>query len=289
MNLLALKPHNIAATLAAISLALMTQASIAQTPIDQTTMAKSATAKTAVAVTAQQQGLAISKENKRRDLGWGDSTADMLMLLKNQQGQQSTREIKIKSLENEHDGDKSLSIFNKPRDVKGTTFLSFSHTTGPDDQWLYLPALKRVKRISSKNKSGPFMGSEFSFEDFGSFEVAKYTYHYLGDDQLRGMDSFVVEQFPVDENSGYTRRVVWIDKQDYLIHKVEFYDRKNSLLKTLSYLDYQQYLGKFWRAQTMSMVNHQNGKSTELQWKNYAFNTGLKDSDFNRNSLKRVR
>jgi len=271
MKLIKWNTKTMTSALAAIVLLAMSQISIAQT------------------VTAQEQGLAISKENKRRDLGWGDSTADMLMLLKNQQGQQSTREIKIKSLENEDDGDKSLSIFHKPRDVKGTTFLSFSHNTGPDDQWLYLPALKRVKRISSKNKSGPFMGSEFSFEDLGSFEVAKYTYNYLGDEAVRGLDSFMVEQFPVDENSGYTRRVVWIDKQDYLIHKIEFYDRKNSLLKTLSYLNYQQYLGKFWRAQSMNMVNHQNGKSTELQWNNYAFNTGLKDSDFNRNSLKRVR
>lgn len=246
-------------------------------------------APSSMALTAQERGLAISKESKLRDVGWTDSTADMLMLLKNEQGQQSTREIKIKSLEQEGEGDKSLSIFNKPRDVKGTAFLSFSHSVGPDDQWLYLPALKRVKRISSKNKSGPFMGSEFSFEDLGSFEVEKYTYNYLGDDNVSGIDSFKVEQFPVDENSGYTRRIVWVDKKEYLVQKIEFYDRKNSLLKTLSYLNYQQYLGKFWRANSMKMINHQNGKSTELQWDNYAFRTGLRDSDFNRNSLKRVR
>lgn len=125
------------------------------------------------ALTAPEQGLAISQETKLRDSGWTDSTADMLMLLRNKQGQESIREIKIKSLELQDDGDKSLTIFNKPRDVKGTAFLSFSHPVGADDQWLYLPALKRVKRISSRNKSGPFMGSEFSFEDLSSFEVKK--------------------------------------------------------------------------------------------------------------------
>ena len=79
------------------------------------------------ALTAEQQkGLDISTEAKKRDLGWQDSTADMLMLLRNKQGQESVREIKIKSLEVDNDGDKSLTIFNKPRDVKGTAFLSFS-------------------------------------------------------------------------------------------------------------------------------------------------------------------
>lgn len=244
---------------------------------------------TSSAITPQEQGLTISKEAKLRDMGWMDSTADMMMLLRNKQGQESTREIKIKSLELANDGDKSLTIFNQPRDVKGTAFLSFSHPVGADDQWLYLPALKRVKRISSRNKSGPFMGSEFAFEDLSSFEIDKYTYKYLGDEQLNELNHFMVEQFPVDENSGYTRRVVWIDDKEYRIQKIDFYDRKNSLLKTLTYVDYKQYLNKYWRANSMQMVNHQNGKSTELKWDNYVFQSGLKDSDFNRNSLKRVR
>jgi len=245
---------------------------------------------TSFALTDQQQkGMEISQEVKNRDIGWGDSKADMLMFLRNEHGQESVREIKMKTLEQEDDGDKALTIFNKPRDVKGTAFLSYSHAVGADDQWLYMPALKRVKRISSRNKSGPFMGSEFSFEDLGSFEIKKYTYNYLGDEMLGALDTFKVEQFPTDENSGYTKRVVWVDKQEYLIQKVDFYDRKNSLLKTLSYSNYQQYQGKYWRALSSNMVNHQNGKSTELKWDNYTFENGLKESDFSRNALKRVR
>jgi len=242
----------------------------------------------AVGQDAEQLGLKISTEAKTRDTGWLDNTSDMLMVLRNRQGQESTREIKTKTLELLGDGDKSLTIFDKPRDVKGTSFLSFSHTVGNDDQWLYLPSLKRVKRISSRNKSGPFMGSEFSFEDLSSFEVPKYTYKYLGDENVQGLDSYMVEQYPVDKNSGYTRRVVWVDKAEYRVLKIDFYDRKDSLLKTLSYSDYKQYLNKFWRADFALMTNHQNGKSTELQWSNYAFKTGLRDSDFNRNTLKRA-
>jgi hypothetical protein len=238
---------------------------------------------------AEQKGLDISIEAKKRDLGWQDSTADMMMVLRNQQGQESIREIKMKSLEVQNDGDKSLTIFNKPRDVKGTAFLSFSHPVEADDQWLFLPALKRVKRISSRNKSGPFMGSEFAFEDLSSFEVEKYSYKFLAEENLNNVKMFKVEQYPVDENSGYTRRVVWLDIKEYRVHKIDFYDRKNSLLKTLSFTDYKQYLSKHWRADKQEMINHQNGKSTELQWSHYMFKTGLADSDFNRNSLKRAR
>lgn len=133
------------------------------------------------------------------------------------------------------------------------------------------------------------MGSEFAFEDISSFEVPKYSYTYLKDELLNGQDTFVVEQDPVDKNSGYTRRVVWVDKAEYRIQKIDFYDRKNMLLKTLTYTNYQQYLNQYWRADTMSMVNHQNGKSTELQWSNYAFKVGLKESDFKKNALKRTR
>lgn len=238
---------------------------------------------------AEERGLQIAQEAKKRDIGWVDNTADMLMVLRNQQGQESIREIKIKTLEQLKDGDKSLTIFNQPRDVKGTAFLSFSHPVDADDQWLYLPALKRTKRISSRNKSGPFMGSEFAFEDLSSFEVEKYGYKYLGDDTINGLDSYMIEQYPVDKHSGYTRRVVWVDKEHYRAQKIDFYDRKNSLLKTLSYSSYQQYLAHYWRADSMNMTNHQNGKSTELKWSNFAFKTDLRASDFNKNALKRMR
>ena len=252
-------------------------------------LAFSLSAVSSFALTPQEIGLDISQKVKQHDSGWVDSRADMLMVLRNQQGEQSIREVKIKTLEQENDGDKSLTNFHKPKDVKGTAFLSYSHPVKADDQWLYLPALKRVKRISSSNKSGPFMGSEFAFEDLSSFEVEKYKYTYLGDETINDLDSFKVEQDPIDTSSGYTRRVVWVDKGEYRIQKIEFYDRKNTLLKTLSYENYKKYIGQYWRADSMMMVNHQNGKSTELKWSNYAFKTGLKKSDFKKNSLKRSR
>jgi len=241
------------------------------------------------AETAEEKGLAIAIEADRRDTGWGDQTASLKMVLRNRHGQESIREIRSRTLEVDGDGDKSLSIFDNPRDVKGTAFLSFTHATRPDDQWLYLPALKRVKRISSNNKSGPFMGSEFAYEDLTSQEVEKYTYKYLRDEEIDGRPTFVIERYPAYKHSGYTRLVTWLDKEMYQPLKVEFYDRKKSLLKTLTASDYKQYLGKYWRPGKMTMVNHQTNKSTDLIWSNYRFKTGLTDRDFDRNSLKRAR
>ncbi len=241
------------------------------------------------AETPEERGLTIAKEAKLRDLGWGDSQSNMKMTLRNAAGQESTREIRIKTLEVQGDGDKALNIFDHPRDVKGTAFLSFSHPVGADDQWLYLPALKRVKRIASRNKSGPFMGSEFAYEDLASFEVEKYTYKYLREEPCASGTCFVIEQYPVDKYSGYTRQINWIDTEEYRSWKIEFYDRRNSLLKTLSVSNYEQFLDKYWRVMSMTMVNHQTKKTTDLIWENYKFRTGLSDADFNKNTLKRAK
>jgi len=236
---------------------------------------------------AAAKGLSIVTEADKRDTGWKDSTASMHMVLINAAGQRSEREIRIKNLEVIGDGDKSQSIFDSPKDVQGTSFLSFSHALVPDEQWLYLPALKRVKRISSANKSGPFMGSEFAFEDLSSNEIAKYTYEYLRDETIDGMDCYVVRSFPQYEHSGYKYRDSWIDKAEYRLIKADFYDRKGALLKTLTQSGYKQYLNQYWRANQFIMVNHQTNKRTELTWKDYQFHVGLTDADFNRNSLMR--
>lgn len=237
----------------------------------------------------QKKGFMIITEADRRDTGYGDSTAKMTMTLTNRSGRQSVRYLRLKLFEVTGDGDKSLSIFDQPLDIKGTAMLTFSHSVKPDDQWMYLPALKRVKRISSRNKSGPFMGSEFAFEDLGSQEIEKFTYQFIKDETLNGLDCFVIERKPAYEHSGYTRQRVWIDKNHYRPQKIDYYDRKNDLLKTQTFTDYHLYLEHYWRSHTMAMVNHQSGKRTDLVWSDYRFRTGLTDRDFDRNSLKRTR
>lgn len=243
----------------------------------------------AQAETPEEKGLAIANEADKRDTGWVDQTANMNMILKNKQGDEHTRVMRITTLEVQGDGDKSLLSFDNPKDIKGTAFLSHTHSLTPDDQWLYLPALKRVKRISSSNKSGPFVGSEYAYEDLSSQEVEKYTYKWLRDETVDGRDSFVIERYPQYKHSGYTRQIVWLDKEMYQANKLEFYDRKNALLKTLLFQEYKQYLEQYWRPGVMQMTNHQTGKSTTLTWTDYQFKNGLTDRDFDKNTLKRAR
>lgn len=243
----------------------------------------------AAAQTPEEKGLAIARESDRRDVGYGDVAVNMEMVLKNRHGEESRRKIRVAFLEVRDDGDKSLTAFDEPADVKGTALLTYGHKTADDDQWLYLPALARVKRIASSNKSGSFMGSEFAYEDIGSQEVEKYTYKYLRDETYEGVPCLVIERYPVSRHSGYTRQVVWLDQAEYRPRKIDFYDRKQSLLKTLTWNGYKQYLGKYWRADEMVMVNHQSGKSTRLLWRDYRFRTGLKDADFTQESLRRAR
>ena len=235
------------------------------------------------------KGLEIAKEIKRRDLGWTDTLANTKMILRSPDGRESIRDLRVKTLEVNDDGDKSLTIFDQPRDVAGTAFLSFSHILDPDDQWIYLPAVKRVKRIATRNKSGPFMGSEFAYEDMASFEVEKFEFTYLRDETFRSLDCFVVEQVPIDKFSGYSKVVSWVDKEHYRVHKTMYYDRKGALLKELRLSDYQQYLDKYWRALRADMNNKQTGKSTTLLTKDIEFKTGLDTKDFDKNALRRVR
>lgn len=243
----------------------------------------------AYAQTPEEKGLEIAIEADKRDQGFADSSSKMTMTLKNANGDESIRKMRSKTLEVQGDGDKGLTIFDQPADVKGTAFLSFTHVLDADDQWLYLPALKRVKRISSKNKSGPFMGSEFAFEDLSSREVEKFSYLYLKDEAVDGEDAFVIEVRPNYKYSGYTRSVVWISKEKYQPLKIDYYDRKNSLLKTMTVSGYQQYLGQYWRPDVMVMANHQTKKETRLDFADYKFKMGLSERDFNKSSLKRAR
>lgn len=241
------------------------------------------------AETPEEKGHSIYVEADKRGRGYVDTTGSLLMVLTDKNGETSERQMNVKSLEGpEEDGDKTLMVFETPKDQQGTALLTYQHKSRDDDQWLYLPALKRVKKIASSSKSGPFMGSEFSFEDVGGAQVDDYSYKYLRDETVDGQDCWVVESYPKDENSGYTKVDTWVDKQNYRALKAEFYDRKNSHLKTLTSTNFKLYLDKFWRAGELNMVNVQTGKSTKLVTKDLQFKTGLKETDFTQNSLQRA-
>ena len=239
--------------------------------------------------TPEDKGLRIAQEASARNDGFGDFTAEMTMVLRDRQGRESVRQMRFKVLEVPEDGDKSLFVFDQPRDVRGTALLTHAHINAQDDQWLYLPALKRVKRINAAKRSGSFMGSEFSYEDMSSPEVEEYTYKYLRDEPCGELTCTVIEQVPLDKKSGYSLKVVWQDTVELRIWKMELYDRKGSHLKTLTLANYQQFLDRYWRAGEQTMVNHLTGASTVLEWSDFRFRTNLEEGEFTQTALRRVR
>lgn len=244
----------------------------------------------AQAQTTAEKGYEIAARADRTDRGFGDTFVELEMVLRDKSGKEARRSLSIQTLEaaNEDVGDKSLITFETPRDIEGTGLLSHAKILEADDQWLYLPALKRVKRISSKNKSGPFVGSQFAFEDFTALELNKFTYEYLREEEHDGMMCDVVERKPRYEHSGYTKQISWIDQQDFQVRKVEFYDRRGDLLKTLTLLEYKKY-GDYWRSHLLRMENAVNGKSTDLVYGEYEFDLGLTDDDFVKGALQDLR
>jgi outer membrane lipoprotein-sorting protein len=239
--------------------------------------------------TAEEQGRHVFVTQDEMDAGFHDAVVQMTMKLINAAGQKSVRKMTFRSFEIADDGDKTLMTFEEPRDIKGTGLLSYEHIDREDDQWLYLPALKRVKRIASKNKSGSFVGSEFSYEDLASFEPEKYDYRYLREDALEEKPVWVVERDPKDPNSGYTKIIAWVEQSNHQTLKQEFFDRKGSPLKTQTNRENTLYLDKHWRPTSIVMENVQTQKKTILEFVDWKFKQGLDESFFTKRSLERQR
>ena len=240
---------------------------------------------------AEARGFEIAEEADRRDRGFDSSETEILMRLISDDGRINERRLTWQILENPdpEDGDKSLTLFHEPRDIAGTAFLTHTHISDEDDQWLYLPALKRVKRIASANRTSAFMGSELAYEDLLSDEVEKFSYRWLRDEACGDETCFVLEREPRYEDSGYSRQVLWMDQSENRVHRIDYYDLDGELEKTLTLNDYRLYLDSYWRAHGYLMENHQTGKRTALAFGPYEFQTGLTEQDLDPSALRRLR
>jgi outer membrane lipoprotein-sorting protein len=239
--------------------------------------------------TAEEAGLRIATEAREIQKGFGNFTANLTMTLRNKQGKENQRSLRLKVIEVQGDGDRTLFVFDQPQDVKGTAFLVHAHKDKSDQQWLYLPALKRVKGISASKQSGSFMGSEFSYEDMGAVEVEKFTHRFLREEPCGDLKCLVLERIPKSQDSGYSRQLVWLDREELRTIQTQYFDRRDEHLKTMVVEDYAKYLDRFWRSSKITMTNLLTGKGTVLLWSDYEFGTDLDTNDFTRTALKRIR
>ena len=199
------------------------------------------------------------------------------------------RSLRIKQLEGDAEtGHKVLVVFDKPASIRGTALLTHTHADADDDQWLYLPAFARVKKIASRNRTGSFVQSEFSFEDLVVPYIEKYTYTLVGEETLDGEPCVVVERRSKDRFSGYSKEVFWIDTKHYRVLQVHYFDRNDRHKKVLRLSDYRAYSDLLWKPHLMVMDNLVSGRSTTLRWGEFDFGRDLQaDRDFSVASLRR--
>ena len=225
-----------------------------------------------------------------RDSGFGDLSVDLRMRLRTRDGRETQRTLRIQQLEMPADGDRMMVVFETPKAIRGTALLSYAHAEREDDQWLFLPAFNRVRKIASRNRSGPFVSSEFAFEDLTPAELEKYRYRYLGTEPCGEQTCLAVERTPLETYSGYSRHVVRVHPRELRIEEIDYYNRGGALLKTLRQTGFARYRDRYWRPAEMLMTNQLTGKSTLLEWSNYEFGTGLSaERDFSVASLRRQR
>lgn len=242
----------------------------------------------APAQSAEEKGEQIAERARAAGEGYGDSLAKGEMILYTKGGSKSERRFNSKSLEGRGKSpNASLLVFEWPGDVRDTALLTHSYEEKSDDQWLYLPSVGRVKRISSSARSGSFMGSEFAYEDMTDQGSRNFRHKWVRDEKCPGGGGtcHVLDRTP-KKKSGYSLQRVWMNSKDLYIKQVQYFDRAGKHVKTLANSGHRKYLGKYWRPAKMRMVNHLTGKSTDLNWSGYKFRNGFAANDFNVQALK---
>ncbi len=216
--------------------------------------------------------------------------ATVTMTLENRRGQQRIRTIRRyqKEYAKGKFENKSLIFFLEPADERNTGFLQWNYREAgkDDDQWLYLPALGREKRIAAAEKTGEFMGTDFTYEDMGDRDISKYTYKLLGDETLNGEVCWKIEGQSKDKSSTYQKLTYWISKEKLQPLQMYLFDKRGDRIKTLEMSDYEKVNG-FWIAKKMHMVNLKKKHQTTLIIKDIDLEQALEDNLFTIRMLKR--
>ncbi len=216
-----------------------------------------------------------------------DMQSELTMTLINSRGDERVRIIK-QFIKDFGKVEKKIMFFLKPADVRNTSFMNWSYDEEgrDDDQWIYLPALRKVKRISSDSKSDYFMGSDFTYDDLGDRHPSDDVHKLLREEKLNGEDCYVVESIPKDEEYMYSKTVSWIIKDKWIGLKKEFYDEDGEHLKTLTVKKYGK-IKDYWVIQHSEMHNVQKDHTTRMELKNIKIDTGIADSKFTERMMKR--
>ena len=222
-----------------------------------------------------------------------DSKSAATMTLINAAGQQRVQRVtSLTRLQDDGVSQMRMVRFLYPPDLKGTGTLTIEHAEGDDDIWVYLPALRKVRRLGSKNKSDSYVGTDFSYGDIIGHRVGDYTHRLIGSETVEGTECFMVESLPVSErvrrDGGYGKRVSWIRKDNFVSSKLEGYDLQGRLFKRLLVTDIRMVdsaLGR-WQPMRMEMINLETGHRTVFSYDDFKANVGIQQTIFTRRYLE---
>ena len=220
------------------------------------------------------------------------------MILLSKTNQQRIR--KIKNITKDYGEDtKGIIFFLSPADVKNTSYMSFEFddTNKEDDAWIYLPALKKVKRIASNDKSGSFMGSDFSYSDINGIKIEDWDYTFIKESLLvNDVDTWVIQGLPkntkkekVLDETGYLKSLLWIQKDNFMLVKAKYWIKKGRKIKYLKVEDIKK-VDNIWTAHKMTMVTTAKGKvehTSFLKFSNVRYNKDIDDAYFTTRSMER--
>lgn len=222
-----------------------------------------------------------------------DSTANIRMVLRNKEGKERVRQLKSYSKLQDNAADAMYALFFlSPADIKGTGTLLIQRQQAEDDMWIYLPAARKTRRLLSDNKRDSFMGSDLSYGDIIGHRPTDWTATLVREDQFNGVPVYVLEATPrspaVASSTGYSKRVLTIDKSNFIALKIDYWDDKKSPLKTITVSDIQQ-RGKVGQYQFMKLEADQlkTGNHTTLAYESFEVGTGLDDALFSQRTLER--
>ncbi len=226
---------------------------------------------------------AVAEKVFNRDIG-RDSKALMRMILRDKNGKERIRKFEALALD---DGSTRYSIirFLSPKDIRGTTFLNISHDNGENEQYLYLPALRRTRRIVGSVKKRRFVNSDFTYEDLERRDPRKDTHRIIGEDDLLGHECWVLESIPKkDAQSQYSKIVQWITKDGFVPVKIDLYDKKGRLSKRFTVKRLEKIDG-IWTVDDAIMRDLKKKRETEIVLDEIHYNIGLSKTMFSRNAL----
>jgi len=216
------------------------------------------------------------------------------MIIIDEKGRERVRKIaQAAKLYDNGETEKRLIRFLEPADIKGTGLLTFNYEEAEDDLWLYMPALRKTRRIVSSEKAKNFMGSEFTYADMTPPSLNEFTFNRLEDQEVNGVACFQIEWIPIDQDiadeNGFSRRVTFIGQEDFVIRRSLYYDldgdfHKELIVHAVKELDP---VNKRYRALRMEMINHQNGRRSLLITEKLEFTPDIKDEYFTTRYLER--